>query len=187
MLYFKSDYTEGAHPKLLAALSESNLVSQPGYGDDCFCAAAREKIRLACACPEAEVYFLTGGTQTNLVVISSLLRRWEGVLCAETGHIAVHEAGAIEFSGHKVLPLPSHEGKLRAEELDAWVESFYADATHEHQVFPGMVYLSHPTELGTLYSRAELTAIAEVCRRRGIRSFLTGRASATRWPPRGAS
>ncbi len=174
MLYFKSDYTEGAHPKLLEALERTNLVSQPGYGDDCFTAAAREKIRLACGRPEAEVYLLTGGTQTNLVVISSLLRRWEGVVCAETGHIAVHEAGAIEFSGHKVLPLPSHAGKLLAEELEALMERFYADETHEHMVFPGMVYLSQPTELGTLYSRPELEAIAVVCRRYDLPLFLDG-------------
>ena len=174
MLYFKSDYTEGAHPKILEALERTNLISQPGYGDDCFCAAAREKIRLACGCPEAEVYFLTGGTQTNLVVISSLLRRWEGVVCAETGHIAVHEAGAIEFSGHKVLPLPAHAGKLRAEELQALVERFYADETHEHMVFPGLVYLSQPTELGTLYTKAELEAIAEVCRRYAMPLFVDG-------------
>ena len=174
MLYFKSDYTEGAHPKLLEALARTNLVSQPGYGEDCFCAAAREKIRLACGRPEAEVYFLAGGTQTNLVVISSLLRRWEGVVCAETGHIAVHEAGAIEFSGHKVLPLPAHAGKLRAEELTALVERFYADETHEHMVFPGLVYLSQPTELGTLYTKAELEAIAEVCRRYAMPLFVDG-------------
>ena len=174
MLYFKSDYTEGAHPKLLEALEKTNLVSQPGYGDDCFTAAARDKIRLACGRPEAEVYLLTGGTQTNLVVISSLLRRWEGVVCAGTGHIAVHEAGAIEFSGHKVLPLPSHGGKLLAAELEALVERFYADETHDHMVFPGMVYLSQPTELGTLYSRAELEAIAAVCRRFALPLFLDG-------------
>ena len=174
MLYFKSDYTEGAHPAILEALARTNLVSQPGYGDDCFTASAQEKIRRACGRPEADVYLLTGGTQTNLIVISSLLRRWEGVVCAETGHIAVHEAGAIEFSGHKVLPLPSHAGKLHAEDLAALVERFYADETHDHMVFPGMVYLSQPTELGTLYTRAELEAIAEVCRRYEMPLYLDG-------------
>ena len=174
MLYFKSDYTEGAHPAILEALARTNLVSQPGYGDDCFTASAQEKIRRACGSPEADVYLLTGGTQTNLIVISSLLRRWEGVVCAETGHIAVHEAGAIEFSGHKVLPLPSHAGKLHAEDLAALVERFYADETHDHMVFPGMVYLSQPTELGTLYTRAELEAIAEVGRRYEMPLYLDG-------------
>lgn len=174
MLYFKSDYTEGAHPAILEALARTNLVSQPGYGDDCFTASAQEKIRRACGRPEADVYLLTGGTQTNLIVISSLLRRWEGVVCAETGHIAVHEAGAIEFSGHKVLPLPSHAGKLHAEDLAALVERFYADETHDHMVFPGMVYLSQPTELGTLYTKAELEAIAGVCRRFEMPLYLDG-------------
>ena len=174
MLYFKSDYTEGAHPAILEALARTNLVSQPGYGDDCFTASAQEKIRRACGRPEADVYLLTGGTQTNLIVISSLLRRWEGVVCAETGHIAVHEAGAIEFSGHKVLPLPSHAGKLHAEDLAALVERFYADETHDHMVFPGMVYLSQPTELGALYTKAELEAIAEVCRRYEMPLYLDG-------------
>lgn len=174
MLYFKSDYTEGAHPKLLEALARTNLISQPGYGEDCFCAAAREKLRAACGCPEAGVYFLVGGTQSNLVVISSLLGRCEGVLCAESGHIAVHEAGAIEFSGHKVLPLPAENGKLPAAALRAWLERFWGDETHEHMVFPGLVYLSQPTELGTLYSRAELTALASICREYGLKLYIDG-------------
>ena len=174
MLSFRSDYTEGAHPRLLEALARTNLISQPGYGEDCFCAAAAEKIRAACECPEAGVFFLTGGTQTNLVVISSLLRRYEGVLCAESGHIAVHEAGAIEFSGHKVLPLPAENGKLAAGTLRAWLERFHADETREHMVFPGLVYLSQPTELGTLYSRAELAALRELCLRYGLKLFIDG-------------
>lgn len=174
MLYFKSDYTEGAHPKLLDALARTNLVSQPGYGEDCFCTAAAEKLRLACEAPEAGVFFLTGGTQTNLVVISSLLQRHEGVLCAESGHIAVHEAGAIEFTGHKVLPLPAENGKLPAAALERWLARFYADETREHMVFPGLVYLSQPTELGTLYTRAELSAIAALCRRYGLKLYLDG-------------
>ena len=174
MLYFKSDYTEGAHPKLLEALRETNLVSQSGYGEDRFCAAAREKIRRACGAENADVYFLTGGTQANLVVISALLRRWEGVVCAETGHIAVHEAGAIEYTGHKALTLPSAEGKLRAADLEALCARFYADGSHEHMVFPGMVYISQPTELGTLYSKAELAAIAAVCRAREMPLFIDG-------------
>ena len=174
MMYFKSDYTEGAHPKLLEALGQTNLLSQSGYGDDCFCASAREKIRLACGDPEADVYFLTGGTQANQVVISSLLRRWEGVVCADTGHIAVHEAGAIEYTGHKVLALPAADGKLRAEDLAAFVEGFYRNGSHEHMVFPGMVYLSQPTEYGTLYSKAELRALSQFCRAHGMPLYLDG-------------
>ena len=174
MLYFKSDYTEGAHPRLLEALMRTNLVSQPGYGEDCFCAAAAEKIRRACETPEAGVFFLTGGTQTNSVVIASLLQRHEGVLCAESGHIAVHEAGAIEFTGHKVLPLPAVDGKLPAATLRSWLEGFYADETHEHMVFPGLVYLSQPTELGTLYSREELAALSTLCREYGLKLYIDG-------------
>ena len=172
MLYFLSDYTEGCHPKILEALSRTNLVSQPGYGEDIWCASAAEKIRSLCG--EVDVYFLSGGTQANLVVISALLRRHEAVIAAETGHIAVHEAGAIEFTGHKVLTLPSHAGKLDAGELEAYLRRFYADATHEHMPCPGMVYLSQPTELGTLYTKSELTALYETCRRWELPLFLDG-------------
>ena len=149
MLYFLSDYTEGCHPTVLEALAESNLISQPGYGEDVWCRRAADKIRALCG-EDADVHFLTGGTQANLVVISALLRRHEAVIAAETGHINVHEGGAVEFTGHKVIALPSHEGKVDAAELDAYMTAFYADATHEHMPFPGMVYISHPTELGTL-------------------------------------
>ncbi len=174
MLYFLSDYTEGCHPKVLERLAETNLVSQPGYGEDIWSRAAAEKLRAACAMPEAEVFFLSGGTQANLVVISALLRRHEAVVAAETGHINVHEAGAIEFTGHKVIALPAHEGKLDAAELEAHMAAFYADATHAHMPFPGMVYISQPTELGTLYSRAELAALYDVCRRRDMPLFIDG-------------
>ena len=173
MLYFLSDYTEGCHPKVLEALAETNLISQPGYGEDLWCRRAADRIRALCGA-EADVHFLTGGTQANLVVISSLLRRHEAVIAAETGHINVHEAAAIEYTGRKVIALPAHEGKLDAGELDAYMAAFYADATHEHMPFPGMVYISHPTELGTLYSKAELTALYEVCRRRELPLFLDG-------------
>ena len=172
MLYFLSDDTEGCHPKILEALAATNLISQPGYGEDRWCRSAAEKLRALCG--EVDVHFLSGGTQANLVVISALLRRHEAVIAAETGHIAVHEAGAVEFTGHKVIALPSHAGKLDAGELDAYMRAFYADATHEHMPAPGMVYLSHPTELGTLYSRAELTALYDTCRRWDMPLFLDG-------------
>ena len=173
MLYFLSDYTEGCHPEVLEALAESNLISQPGYGGDLWCRRAANRIRELCG-TDADVHFLTGGTQANLVVISSLLRRHEAVIAAETGHINVHEAGAVEFTGHKVIALPSHAGRVDAAELDAYMAAFYADDTHEHMPFPGMVYISHPTELGTLYSKAELTALHEVCRRWELPLFLDG-------------
>ena len=174
MMYFKSDYTEGAHPKVLEALLKTNLVSQSGYGADCFCASAAAKIAAACGRDDLDVYFLTGGTQTNQAVISTMLQHYEGVVCADSGHIAVHEAGAIEFTGHKVLTLPAADGKLRAEDLRVWLDAFYANESHEHMVFPGMVYISHPTELGTLYSRAELSALSSLCRERKLPLFLDG-------------
>lgn len=174
MLSFENDYSEGAHPAVVQALVDSNMIQQPGYGTDCWCASAKEKIRAACRAPEADIYFISGGTQTNAVVIGTMLAPYEGVIAAETGHINVHEAGAIEFTGHKVLPLPQHEGKLDSAELDAFLSVFHGDGTRDHMVWPGMVYLSHPTEYGTLYTRSELTAISEVCRRWHIPLFLDG-------------
>ena len=162
-LYFASDYQEGAHPAILQRLTETNLEKSEGYGTDAFCASAREKIRRACRCPEAAVHFLVGGTQTNATVIDSLLRSYQGVLAAETGHISTHEAGAIEFGGHKVLTLPHQFGKISSDDLRDYCRSFWSDGNHDHMVMPGMVYLSQPTEYGTLYSRAELEAIRQVC------------------------
>ena len=174
MLSFECDYNTGAHPKLLEALARTNLDPQPGYGEDEYCLRAAEKIREACRTPEAAVRFLVGGTQTNQVVIAALLRSYEGVLAAVTGHVNGHEAGAIEYSGHKVLTLPQHLGKIDAGELRAWLETYFADEACEHMVRPGMVYLSHPTEYGTLYTRAELEAIAAVCREYRLPLFLDG-------------
>ena len=171
---FTCDYTEGAHPLILQRLLETNLVQEPGYGEDSFCASAREKIRLAAGCPDADVFFLAGGTQTNATVIDAILRPGEGVIAATTGHIAVHEAGAIEFSGHKVLALPGADGKLQASALASSLETFYADAAWEHMVAPGMVYISFPTEYGTLYSKAELLEIKKVCRKYRLPLFLDG-------------
>ena len=174
MLYYLSDYTEGAHPRILEKLQETNLISQPGYGEDVFCASAREKIRAACQKPEADVYFLAGGTQCNAVAISSLLQRWEAVIAADTGHINVHEAGAVEFTGHKVIALPGRDGRLSAETVRDYCARFFADETHEAMPFPGMVYISQPTELGTLYSKAELQALHAVCGEYGLRLFVDG-------------
>ena len=174
MLSFENDYSEGAHEQVLRRLLETNLEQLPGYGTDCYCQSAREKIRAACAAPEAQVYFISGGTQTNAVVIRTMLRPYEGVVSAVTGHVNQHEAGAIEFTGHKVLPLPQHQGKLEARELRDYLEAFWADGTHEHMVFPGMVYLSYPTEYGTLYSKAELEATSGVCREYKLPLFLDG-------------
>ena len=174
MLSFESDYTEGAHPKILEKLCETNMEKLTGYGSDPYCESAKNKIRKACGCPEAEVMFLVGGTQTNATVIDAMLEKYEGVLAVQTGHVSVHEAGAIEYTGHKVLELPSHDGKMDAEELEEYLQKFWQDETHEHMVFPGMVYLSHPTEYGTLYSREELKAISVVCQQFHIPLYLDG-------------
>ena len=174
MLYFENDYCEGAHPAILQKLTETNFEKVSGYGTDPFCASAREKIRAACACPEADVQFISGGTQSNAIVIASMLQRWQGVVAAATGHVAGHEAGAIEYTGHKVITLPQHNGKLDAAELRELVATFYADDNHDHMVFPGMVYISHPTEYGTLYTKAELEALHAVCQEYKLPLFLDG-------------
>ena len=159
---------------MLKRLTETNLEPLSGYGADPYCESAREKIRRECGCPEAEIHFLVGGTQTNAVVIDAMLKGYEGVAAADTGHVAVHEAGAVEYTGHKVLTIPHHSGKIDPGELKEYLEGFYQDANHEHMVFPGMVYLSHPTELGTLYSRKELEEISHICREYEIPLFLDG-------------
>ncbi len=174
MLSFACDYLEGAHPEVLRKLIETNLDQQVGYSEDEFCASAREKIKRMTNAPKADVFFLSGGTQTNQTVISAMLKSYEGVISAKSGHINVHEAGAIEYTGHKVLALPSHNGKLDPVEIADHIKTFYSDESHEHMVFPGMVYISHPTEYGTLYTKAELEAISLVCRENNIPLFLDG-------------
>lgn len=174
MLYFENDYCEGAHEAILKRLLETNMEKVPGYGQDPYCDQAKEKIKAACGCTDGEVYFLVGGTQTNAVVIASMLNRYEGVLSAVTGHVNAHEAGAIEFTGHKVLPLPQKDGKISAADLKNYLETYYADGSYDHMVFPGMVYISHPTEYGTLYTRQELEDISGVCRKYEIPLFLDG-------------
>ena len=174
MISFESDYTTGAYPKLLQRLTETNMEVLSGYGNDVYCESARKKIQKECACPEADVFFLAGGTQTNAVVISSMLREYEGVIAAKTGHVSLHEAGAIEITGHKVLELSQVDGKLEASVIKQFLEQFYKDENHEHMVFPGMVYVSYPTEYGTLYTKKELTDISKVCKEYEIPLFLDG-------------
>ncbi|MBO4706706.1 MAG: aminotransferase class I/II-fold pyridoxal phosphate-dependent enzyme [Spirochaetaceae bacterium] len=174
MLSFESDYIEGAHPLVLEALIKTNMEAMSGYGADKYTARAKEKIAAACGLPEAQIAFITGGTQTNQLVIDTMLRQFEGVVSAQTGHISVHEAGAIEFTGRKVLTLPAHNGKMDAGELRSFLTDFYADGNNEHMVFPGIVYISHPTEYGTLYTKAELTALSGVCREYNIPLFMDG-------------
>ncbi len=174
MLSFECDYNNGAHPAVLQALLRTNETKQPGYGQDEYTLHAKEKIAAACQCSNGDIYLLGGGTQTNQVVIDTLLAPYEGVLAADTGHVAVHEAGAIEFTGHKVLTLPQTLGKICADDVAVYMEKFLADPSHEHMVHPGLVYLSHPTEWGTLYTNDELTAIRSVCDTYGLKLYVDG-------------
>lgn len=173
-IILQNDYSEGAHPEILKRIADINLEQNSGYGSDPYCASAAEKIRKACACPDAEIFFLVGGTQTNQVVIDTALAPYEGVVAAQTGHVNCHEAGAIEFTGHKVMELPQHEGKISAAELKKFADRFWQDGNHEHMVFPGMVYISHPTEYGTLYSKQELEDISDVCHEFHMSLYLDG-------------
>ena len=174
MLYFDTDYNNGLHPLLLQRLSETNDRRTTGYGSDEYTISAQRKIREACECPEADVFLLTGGTQTNSTVISAMLHAVEGVVCADTGHINVHEAGAVEYTGHKVIALPNHDGKLTAEDLNKCLTDFAADPTADHCVRPGMAYISFPTEVGTIYSAEEVEAIYETCQKHQIALFIDG-------------
>ena len=174
MISFENDYSEGAHEEILRILAEVNKEGITGYGNDSYCESAKEKICQACKCPEADIYFLVGGTQTNQTVIDSVLQSYEGVIAAETGHVASHEAGAIEASGHKVLTLPQLEGKIQPKDVADYLNQFYSDGNHEHMVFPGMVYISHPTEYGTLYTRGELAELSDICQQYHIPLYLDG-------------
>lgn len=174
MIHFNSDYTAGAHQEVMDALVRTNMEHTVGYGNDSYTAEARDMIREAVGIPDAEVMFLVGGTQTNATAIDGILRRHEGVLAAASGHIAVHESGAIEASGHKVLTLPERDGKVRSEDVDNYIRSFYADDTYQHMVAPGMLYISQPTEFGTIYSLEELKALSAVCHRHNIPLYIDG-------------
>lgn len=174
MIYFNNDYCEGCHQRILDKLIETNLLQTPGYGTDDYCREAAEKIRSACGMKNLDVHFLVGGTQANLTVIDAVLRPHQGVLCAATGHIHVHETGAVEATGHKVLAAPSRDGKITAEQVRQAVISHRSDPDAEHTVQPKLVYISNPTELGTLYSLAELTALHNVCQEHGLYLFLDG-------------
>ena len=173
-LAFASDYMEGTHPQILKRLVETNMQHFTGYGMDDISESARDKIRAACEAPDAEVYFLVGGTQANATMIDAALRSSPGVIAANTGHISTHEAGAIELSGHKVLTLPQNNGKISAEQIRGCIEGYWQDDNHEHTVMPGLVYLSQPTEYGTLYSLEELTQISAVCHANNVALYVDG-------------
>lgn len=174
MIYFQSDYVEGCHPKILEKMAETNLEQTPGYGNDDYCADAREKIRKACGREDVDVHFLVGGTQTNATVIASILKAHQGVISADTGHIACHETGAVEAAGHKVLTLPSKDGTITAEQVAAYCEAHAASTSREHMVQPGMVYISFPTESGTLYSKEQLTSLYAACQKYGLPLYVDG-------------
>lgn len=174
MIHFDTDYMAGAHPQIMERLLATNLEMTAGYGSDDYTRHAKTLIMEACGLTQGEVHFLVGGTQTNATVIDGLLARHQGVLAAESGHINVHESGAIEATGHKVLTLPSHEGKVCAEEVERYIAQFYADDTYLHMVAPGMLYISQPTEYGTLYTLEELKSLHEVCRRADIPLYIDG-------------
>ena len=174
MIYFQCDYEEGCHPAILKRLQETNLEQTVGYGMDPYCESARNKIKEAIGRDDADVHFLVGGTQTNMTVIAAALKPWQGAICADTGHIACHETGAVEATGHKVLPLTSKDGKITASQVEEVVRKHYEDGSHEHIVQPGMVYISFPTESGTLYTKDELTQMYAVCKKLDIPLFIDG-------------
>lgn len=174
MFLFHNDYSEGCHEQVLAALVKTNMEQTTGYSEDCYCARAAEKIRKSCGREDLAVHFLVGGTQANLTVIAAALRPHQGVLCAESGHINTHETGAIEATGHKVVGLPSENGKIHARQVREYVRNHFSDPSFEHTTQAGMVYISNPTEWGTLYSKAELAELSGVCRENGLFLFLDG-------------
>ena len=174
MLHFASDYQEGAHPAIMERLAATNLEQSPGYGTDGHTARAAALIREACCAPEAEIHLLVGGTQANATVIGCALAPWQGVIAPATGHVSIHEAGAIEAGGHKVMELPATCGKISAAQVDAFATCWEQDGNHDHMVQPGMVYISQPTEYGTLYTLAELEALSAVCRAHGLSLFVDG-------------
>ena len=174
MKYFECDYMEGAHPLIMEKMMETNMEHTSGYGSDPYTISAKDKIRKECGCPNAQVHFLVGGTQTNAIMIKTLLRPYEGVFAVETGHVNVHEAGAIEAGGHKVITLPGEDGKMTAASVKEYMERWTRDDTNIHMVKPGMIYISHPTELGTLYTKKELQELRDVCTKYHILMYMDG-------------
>lgn len=173
MVSFENDYIQGCHPAILERFINTNMIPETGYGFDSFSESAKEKIRKAIG-QDAEVFFLNGGTQTNMIVIDTMLKSYQGVVAADTGHVALHEAGAIEKAGHKVITVPQSEGKIDIDALKEYLTTFYNDDSYEHMTFPGMVYISHPTEYGTIYSKSELEKLRDVCDEYDMTLYLDG-------------
>lgn len=174
MILFHNDYSEGCHEKVMQKLIQTNLEQTPGYGEDAYCAAAADMIRKKCGREDLAVHFLVGGTQANVTVIAAALRHHQGAICADSGHIHVHETGALEATGHKCLSLPSTEGKITAEQVENYVNAHRADPSFEHMAQPKLVYISNPTEWGTLYTLQELEALSDVCKKMGLYLFMDG-------------
>ncbi|MCI8410861.1 MAG: low specificity L-threonine aldolase [Clostridia bacterium] len=174
MIRFECDYAEGCCPEIIKKLEKTNMEQTQGYGEDIYCNSAREKIKKICKCPNAEVQFLVGGTQTNMIVISSILKPYQGVISAQTGHINVHETGAIESTGHKVLVINTNEGKLTDENIKEIYQAHYNDENHEHMVQPGMVYISYPTENGLIYTKKELEELYKTCKECNLPLYIDG-------------
>ena len=174
MIRFECDYGEGCHPAILERLMATNFEQTPGYGEDIYCQRAAERIKEQAQCPQAQVHFLVGGTQANMIVIASILRPHQGVIAAQSGHINAHETGAVEATGHKILTVPSEDGKISAEQIQAVYDAHYQQDGPEHTVQPGMVYISQSTENGTVYTKAELEALSAICRKLGLPLFLDG-------------
>ena len=174
MIRFNCDYLEGAHPRIMEALMNTNMVQTVGYGEDEYCKEAKEKIKEVCGCKDAAVHFLVGGTQANMTVIASILRPHQAVLCVKEGHINVHETGAIEATGHKVMAIEGKDGKLSGDLVREAHRLHWEDGAHEHITQPKLVYISNPTELGTIYSKAELEAIRKACDDCNMYLFLDG-------------
>lgn len=174
MVRFECDYSEGAHPRILNALMKTNMEQTPGYGEDYHCEAARKLIRAACGREDMDVHFLVGGTQANMTVISAALRPHQAVVCAESGHIAVHETGAVEATGHKVITLPSEDGKINAHQIKKLMDAHWSDPSHEHCPQPAMVYISQATETGLIYTKQELEELRRMCDKEGLLLFVDG-------------
>ena len=174
ILHFNNDYSRGAHPKVIDKIVQTNMLLECGYGFDSYCSSAKNKIKKSCGKRDAEVYFLVGGTQTNATVIRSILKQCEGVIAPDTGHISTHEAGIIEVGGHKVIELTNYEGKLRAIDVKNYIDNYNKDEIKMHMVRPGMVYITFPTEYGTLYSKKELEELYDVCKENNIPLYVDG-------------
>ena len=174
MIRFECDYGEGCHPAILERLAATNFEQTPGYGEDIYCQRAAERIKEQAQCPDAQVHFLVGGTQANMIVIASILRPHQGVIAAVSGHINAHETGAVEATGHKILTVPSEDGKISAAQIQEVYDAHYQQDGPEHTVQPGMVYISQSTENGTVYTKAELEALSTTCRKLGLPLFLDG-------------